>query len=74
MATVFWDFKGVLLVDFLYTRRTVNAAYYCDLLEQVRTVYIYIYIYMHISAKFLCTDRVYRFVWTEKPTHTIKIV
>ena len=27
-VTVFWDFKGVLLVDFLHTRRTVNAAYY----------------------------------------------
>ena len=36
MATVFWEFKGVLLVDFLYTRRTTNAAYYCDLLEKVR--------------------------------------
>ena len=38
-VTVFWDFKGVLLVDFLHTRRTVNAAYYCDLLEQVRAAY-----------------------------------
>ena len=37
MATVFWDLKGVLLVDFLHARRTVNAAYYCDLLEKVRT-------------------------------------
>ena len=36
MATVFWDLKGVLLVDFLHTRRTVNAAYYCGLLEKVR--------------------------------------
>ena len=32
----FWDFKGVLLVDSLHTCRTVSAAYYCDLLEQVR--------------------------------------
>jgi len=39
MAAVFWDFKGVLLVDFLHTRRTVNAAYYCNLLEKVRAAY-----------------------------------
>ena len=39
MATVVWDFKGVLLVDFLHTRRTVNAAYYCNLLEKVRAAY-----------------------------------
>ena len=39
MATVFWDLKGVLLVDFLHTRRTVNAAYYWNLLEQVRAAY-----------------------------------
>ena len=32
----FWDFIGVLLVDFLHTCRIVNAAYYCNLLEQVR--------------------------------------
>ena len=28
MTTVFWDFKGVLIVDFLHARRTVNAAYW----------------------------------------------
>jgi len=39
MAMVFWDFKGVLLVDFLHARRTVNAAYYCNLLEKVRAAY-----------------------------------
>ena len=39
MATVFWDFKGVLLVDFLHARRTVNVAYYCNLLEKVRAAY-----------------------------------
>jgi len=39
MATVFWDFKGVFLVDFLNDRRTVNAAYYCDLLEKVWAAY-----------------------------------
>ena len=35
----FWEFKGVLLVDFLHARRTVNATYYCDLLEKVRAAY-----------------------------------
>jgi len=39
MATVFWDFKGVLLIDFPYASRTINAAYYCDLLEKVRAAY-----------------------------------
>ena len=39
MAKVFWDFKGVLLIDFLHARRTVNAAYYCNLLEKVRAAY-----------------------------------
>jgi len=38
MAMVFWDL-GVLLVDFFHVRRTVNAAYYCDLLEKVRAAY-----------------------------------
>jgi len=33
LATVFWDSKGVLLTDFLRDRRTVNAAYYCELLD-----------------------------------------
>ena len=34
MATVFWDFKGVLHVDFLYTQKTINAQYYSNLLTQ----------------------------------------
>jgi len=29
LTTVFWDFKGILLIDFLHERHTVNAAYYC---------------------------------------------
>jgi histone-lysine N-methyltransferase SETMAR len=33
MATVFWDSKGVLYVDFLTERRTINAEYYSALLE-----------------------------------------
>jgi len=39
MATVFWDYKGVLHIDFLHDRKTINAAYYCDLLEKVRAAY-----------------------------------
>ena len=33
MATIFWDSKAVLYVDFLTQRRTINAEYYSALLE-----------------------------------------
>ena len=33
MVTIFWDSKGVLYVDFLTERRTINAEYYSALLE-----------------------------------------
>ncbi|KAF6198043.1 hypothetical protein GE061_007789 [Apolygus lucorum] len=39
LATVFWDCRGVLLIDFLHERRTINAEYYCGLLHQVRQAY-----------------------------------
>lgn len=39
LATVFWDSQGVLLLDFLHDQRTVNAAYYCTLLNQVKAAY-----------------------------------
>lgn len=39
LATVFWDYRGVLLIDFLHERRTVNAAYYCQLLESSKAAY-----------------------------------
>jgi len=32
MAMFFWDWQGVIHVDFLTDARTVNAAYYADLL------------------------------------------
>jgi len=32
MGTFFWDWQGVIHVDFLTDARTVNAAYYSDLL------------------------------------------
>ena len=37
MATVFWDMRGVLLVEFQEHGRTVNASSYCSLLERLRT-------------------------------------
>jgi hypothetical protein len=33
MATVFWDHRGVLLVDFMEKGTTINAASYCATLE-----------------------------------------
>ena len=37
MATVFWDMRGVLLVEFQEHSRTGNASSYCSLLEQLKT-------------------------------------
>ncbi|XP_035211475.1 histone-lysine N-methyltransferase SETMAR-like [Stegodyphus dumicola] len=36
MATVFWDRKGVLLIDFLPAGTTVNADRYCETLKKLR--------------------------------------
>lgn len=36
MATVFWDRHGVLLVDFLERRATINAETYCATLSKLR--------------------------------------
>ncbi|UYV65379.1 hypothetical protein LAZ67_3004143 [Cordylochernes scorpioides] len=36
MAIVFWDCKGVLLVDYLPPNTTVNAARYCEFLTKLR--------------------------------------
>ena len=36
MATVFWDMKGVLLVEFQEHGRTVTAASYCSLLKRLK--------------------------------------
>jgi len=35
MASVFWDAKGILLVDYLQTGKTINTEYYCNLLHQL---------------------------------------
>lgn len=36
MATVFWDRKGVLLIEFMPTGTTINSASYCETLEKLR--------------------------------------
>lgn len=35
MATVFWDCKGVVLIDFLEHGRTITGSYYASLLDQL---------------------------------------
>ena len=37
MATVFWDAKGVIMLDFLPVRSTITGVYYANLLDQLRT-------------------------------------
>ena len=37
MATVFWDAKGVIMLDFLPKRSTITGVYYANLLDQRRT-------------------------------------
>jgi len=39
LAIVFFYFKGILHIDFLYDRRTVNAANYCQLLDETKLAY-----------------------------------
>ena len=37
MATVFWDQKGVMPVDFLEGRKTVSGSYFVEILRKLRT-------------------------------------
>ena len=37
MATVFWDAKGVIMLDGLPKRSTITGVYYANLLDQLRT-------------------------------------
>ena len=37
MSTVFWDAKGVIILDFLPKRSTIIGVYYANLLDQLRT-------------------------------------
>jgi len=36
MLSVFWDSKGIVLLDFLEKKRTMGSQYYCQLLEKAR--------------------------------------
>jgi hypothetical protein len=38
MATVFWDMKGLLLVDFIHKDETINADRYIQTLHKLRQV------------------------------------
>ena len=37
MATVFWDAKGVVMLEFLHKRSTISGVYYANMLDQLRT-------------------------------------
>ena len=37
MATLFWDAKDVIMLDFLPKRNTITGVYYANLLNQLRT-------------------------------------
>ena len=37
MATVFWDTKGVIMLDILPNRSAITGVYYANLLDQLRT-------------------------------------
>ena len=37
MATVFWDAKGIIMLDVLPKRSTITGVYYANLLDQLRT-------------------------------------
>jgi hypothetical protein len=34
MATVFWDYKAIIHLDFLTGQKTINAQYYSTLLNE----------------------------------------
>ena len=37
MATVFWDSKGIIMLDFLSKRSTITGVNHANLLDQLRT-------------------------------------
>ena len=39
LVIVLGDYRGVVYTDFLLSQRTVDAAYYCKLLEKEKTTY-----------------------------------
>ena len=36
MTFVFWDAKGILMIDYLWTSWTINREYYANLLRQLQ--------------------------------------
>ena len=36
MATVFWDSRGVILIDYLQKGKTIRVAYYASLLDKLK--------------------------------------
>ena len=36
MAPVFWDAKGILMIDYLPKGQTINGKYYADLLDKLQ--------------------------------------
>lgn len=36
LATVFWDYRGILLIDYLDKGKTINAEYYCGILDRLQ--------------------------------------
>ena len=36
MATVFWDFEGFILINYLLKANNMNADYYADILDRLR--------------------------------------
>ena len=53
MAKVFWDAKGVIMLDFLPKRSTITGVYYANLLDQLRTAELN-------SLKVFCCNRTTR--------------
>jgi len=39
MATIFWDRKGILLIDFLERGLTINADAYCETVRKLRRAF-----------------------------------
>lgn len=38
MASIFWDPKGIILIDYLEKRKTITDQYYAALLEKFKAV------------------------------------
>ncbi|GFY12544.1 histone-lysine N-methyltransferase SETMAR [Trichonephila clavipes] len=65
MCTVFWDSKGILLIDFLPRGQTINAAVYCETLRK------YCATQYRISADYFCQKVL--FFFTTMHDHTLQM-